>query len=77
MGAIQVKSVPAELHEELRRRAAREGVDLQDYLLDLIRRDLALPSQREWLEQLRSQPTAGNLPPASEMLREARVDRGA
>jgi predicted nucleic acid-binding protein len=45
MGAIQVKEVPEELHEALRRRAVQEGMTLADYVLDLIRRDLGLPRQ--------------------------------
>jgi hypothetical protein len=44
--------VPEELDEALRRRAVREGMSLADYVLDLIRRDLGLPSRREWLERL-------------------------
>jgi plasmid stability protein len=48
--AIQVKNVPENLHEALRRRAARV-------------RDLALPSEAEWLEELRAQPTMTGLPP--------------
>ena len=35
MGAIQVKDVPEELHEALRRRAIQEGMSLADYVLDL------------------------------------------
>lgn len=75
MSAIQVKNVPEELHEALRRRAAQEGVDLQTYVLRLIHRDLALPSQQEWLEQLRAQPQLHDVPPASETLRAAREER--
>lgn len=76
MSAIQVKNVPADLHEALRRRAAREGMNLQDYLLRLIRRDLALPSQAEWLDELRAQPSAvADLSDAAEVLRSARRDR--
>ena len=75
MGAIQVKNVPEDLHEALRRRAAREGMDLQSYLLRLIRIDLSLPSETEWLEELRTQPTVTGLPPAAEMLRASREDR--
>lgn len=41
MGAIQVKNVPSDLHDGLRRRAADEGVDLQDYVLQALRRDVA------------------------------------
>ncbi len=76
MGAIQVKNVPEDLHEALRSRAAREGMDLQSYLLKIIRRDLSLPSETEWLEELRTQPTVTGLPPAVEMLRAGREDRG-
>jgi hypothetical protein len=68
MGAIQVKNVPEDLHEALRRRAAEEGMDLQDYLLRLIRRELALPSQHQWLQSLHAQPTLHRLPPAAEAL---------
>lgn len=75
MGAIQVKNVPEDLHEALRQRAAREGMDLQSYLLRIIRRDLSLPSETEWLEELRTQPTVSGLPPAAEMLRANREDR--
>ena len=64
MGAIQVKDVPEELHEALRRRAIQEGMTMADYVLDLIRRDLGLPSRREWLERLAtSEPV--DLAPAS------------
>ena len=75
MGAIQVKNVPEELLEALRRRAAREGMDLQSYLLQVIRRELAVPSETEWLEELRAQPTVSGLPPAAEMLQASREDR--
>ncbi|MGH3838380.1 MAG: FitA-like ribbon-helix-helix domain-containing protein, partial [Pseudonocardiaceae bacterium] len=50
MGAIQIKNVPEDLHEALRRRATHEGMDLQSYLLRVIRRELSLPSETEWLE---------------------------
>lgn len=77
MSAIQVKNVPEDLHAALRRRASREGIDLQTYLLRLIRRDLSLPSQSEWLEQLRGQPETRGLTPADEMLHAAREEREA
>lgn len=77
MGAIQVKNVPDELHLALRERAAAEGVDLQDYVLQVLRRDLAVPSQREWLDDLRRQPMTRDLPPAADVLAEARRERDA
>lgn len=78
MAAIQVKNVPPDLHDALRRRAADEGIDLQDYVLQVLRRDVALPTTREWLRRLRAQPTATDLPPAVDVLadeRAARADR--
>lgn len=75
MGAIQVKHVPEELHAALRERAAAEGVSLQDYVLGVLRRDLVLPSQRDWLDDLRRQPVTPNLPLAADVLADARRER--
>jgi plasmid stability protein len=78
MGAIQVKDVPEELHEALRRRAIEEGMSLADYVLDLIRRDLGVPSRREWFERLATREPV-NLRPgeAAEMIRAERAEREA
>jgi antitoxin FitA len=78
MGAIQVKDVPEELHEALRRRAIQEGMTLADYVLDLIRRDLGLPSRREWLERLAASEPVDIAPGAVvEALHDARAERDA
>jgi plasmid stability protein len=78
MGAIQVKDVPEELHEALRRRAIQEGMTLADYVLDLIRRDLGLPSRREWLERLATREPVRLDPDAVvEALHAARAERDA
>jgi hypothetical protein len=78
MGAIQVKDVPEELHEALRRRAIQEGMTLADYVLDLIRRDLGLPSRREWLERLATREPVDLEPGAiAEALHAAREERAA
>jgi antitoxin FitA len=78
MGAIQVKDVPEELHEALRRRAIEEGMSMADYVLDLIRRDLGLPSRRAWLERLATRAPV-NLPPGAvaKALHDARAERDA
>jgi antitoxin FitA len=78
MGAIQVKDVPEELHEALRRRAVEQGMTLADYVLDLIRRDLGLPSRREWFERLATREPV-NLRPgeATEALHAERAEREA
>jgi hypothetical protein len=54
MSAIQVKNIPEPLHAELRRRAEEEGMTLAEYILDVLRRDLSVPGQRQWLERLGS-----------------------
>lgn len=72
-----MKDVPEELHEALRRRAIEEGMSLADYVLDLIRRDLGLPSRREWFERLATrEPVNGDIDIAEE-IRAARADRAA
>jgi antitoxin FitA len=78
MGAIQVKDVPEELHQALRRRAIEEGMSLADYVLDLIRRDLGLPSRREWFERLATREPVDLRPgEAAEALHAARAEREA
>ena len=52
MGALQVKNIPPDLHDAIRRRAAEQGLTVSDYVLELVRRDLAVPSQRQWFAEL-------------------------
>ncbi len=54
MGHIQVKNVPEDLHDELRRRAASRHQSVRQYLLELIRRDLARPTLEEWFDRVES-----------------------
>jgi len=78
MGAIQVKDVPEELHEALRRRALEQGMTMADYVLDLIRRDLGLPSRREWFERLATREPVKLRPgEAAEIVRAERAEREA
>jgi hypothetical protein len=78
MGAIQVKDVPEELHQALRRRAVEQGMTLADYVLDLIRRDLGVPSRREWFERLATREPVDLRPgEAAEIIRAERAEREA
>jgi hypothetical protein len=52
MSAIQVKAVPSDVHEAARRRAAEQGLSLSAYILALVRRDLAIPTQQQWFAEL-------------------------
>lgn len=80
MSNLQVKDIPKPMHDELRRRAELAGKSLRDYVLDLIRRDLAAPSREQWLAAVRElEPVYGG-PPAAEIIaeeRKARDRRGA
>jgi antitoxin FitA len=40
---IQIRNVPDPLHRELKARAARAGMSLSDYLLDIIRKSSQRP----------------------------------
>jgi hypothetical protein len=77
MSAIQVKNVSPELHAQLRARARAEGRSLSDYVLDVLRRDLSLPTMREWLGQLEQDEPVTNI--SSEQIvwtiREGREER--
>lgn len=76
MGAIQVKRVPEDLHEAVRDRASAEGMTVSDYVLCLVRRDLALPSRSEWFERVRGRRPAGGSS-AAESVRAVRKERDA
>lgn len=47
MANVQIRDVPAELHEELKRRAAEAGVSLSAYLKDEMARIAARPPLAE------------------------------
>jgi hypothetical protein len=77
VSAIQVKKVPAELHDRLRARARLEGRNLSDYVLDVLRRDLSMPSTREWLERLEQDERVTTISSLdiSKAIHEARAER--
>ena len=56
MSALQVKNVPEELHEELRRRAAESGKTVGEIVLAAIRRELRSETMREWAERVSNIP---------------------
>lgn len=50
---IQVKNVPAPLHERLRRRAQQQNRTISDFVLASVERELA---RQDWLDRLRTRP---------------------
>jgi hypothetical protein len=81
MSFIQIKHVPPALHDAVRQRAAEEGMTVSEYVLDLLRRDLSLPSRRQWLDRVASrQPVdvdAGSVLDAVRAEREDEISRTA
>jgi hypothetical protein len=50
--AIQVRRVPSDLYERLRRKAEAAHVSLNQYVLRLLEREAGEPSTEEWLASL-------------------------
>ncbi len=76
---LQIRGVPAEVRDRLRKRAARKGVSMSKYVIDLLEfEDLPLTVD-DWLEEIRqSPPVPGARPGAgAEAIRAIRdaVDR--
>jgi antitoxin FitA len=77
MSAIQVKNVPEDLHDELRRRAVAEGKTVGEVILEALRRDLRRQSMREWIDRVQSRPRPEPRPTreqVDEIMREAKAD---
>lgn len=53
MSMIQIRNVPQELHRELKARAARAGMTLSDYLMDVIRKAAERPEPEALLKRVR------------------------
>lgn len=73
MGHIQVKNVPDELHDELRRRATARHQSVREYLLELIRQDLARPTLEEWFDRVESRPPVQMSIRSDELIRHVRA----
>ncbi len=74
VSAIQIENVSEDLQEAARRRAIEQGLTLSAYLLDILRRDLSVPSHPKWLARIRSRhPVEGvDVPETLEDVRSAR-----
>ncbi len=52
MPSVQIKDVPADVHTELRRRAAKAGKSLQVYLLGRLTEEARTPSLEELFDRV-------------------------
>lgn len=75
MANLQIKDLPEPLHEELRRRAAQSRGSVRDYVLRLIERDQALPSQQDWLDELATDEPVPFSGSTVDLIREGREER--
>ena len=69
---LQIRDVPDDLHETLRQRAARHGLSLRQYALDVLREHCQQPTLDEWLDGLSRLPPVLLSTPAAEAVRQAR-----
>jgi len=53
MSMIQIRNVPENVHRDLKARAARAGMTLSDYLLDVIRKATERPEPELLLKRVR------------------------
>jgi hypothetical protein len=68
---IQIRNVPAELHRELKARAARTGMTLSDYLLAELRALAVRPTMQEWLARSEAwEPVEVGEPPVATLAAE-------
>ena len=72
MKMIQVRNVPDEIHRELKVRAARQGVSLSDYVLELARQDVNLPTVAEWMARIDAEPILDSDVSVEDIIRESR-----
>jgi len=76
MPAIQIRDVPRDVHERLRRRAEAEHVSLSGYVLRLLERDAGRPSTGEWLASLgRREPVRANVTAVLDEVRRGQEQR--
>jgi hypothetical protein len=72
---LQIKNLPEDLHEELRRRAALEDMTIRDYVLRLIRRELDVQSKLEWFGALQQREPVTLGVPVVDVIDEVRAER--
>ncbi len=53
MSTLQIKNLPNDLHDELKRQAARNGETMSAVVTRMIRRELEHRSMSDWVAELR------------------------
>jgi hypothetical protein len=75
---LQIRDLPAEVHQILRERAATRGLSLPQYTLEVLQQHCRQPTLDEWLDGLSRLPAVSLTSSAAEAVRQAReVDDGS
>ena len=69
---LQIRDLPDELHQILRRRAAARGLSLRQYTLEVLREHSQQPTLDEWLDGLSQLTPVSLSTPAATAVRQAR-----
>lgn len=69
---LQIRDVPDKLHKTLRRRAAKRGLSLRQYALEILRDHCVQPTMDEWLDELSKLTPVSLSTSAAEAVRKAR-----
>lgn len=77
MVLLQIRNVPEETREELKRRAAKRGESMNAYLLRLLEEEVSTPTIEEVLERAARRIGVRPGPSAAEIIREEREAREA
>jgi plasmid stability protein len=72
---IQIRHVPEEVHRKIKARAARAGMSMSDFLLQLLERSLEVATREEFLERLDSLPSVELTESVADILAEERQKR--
>jgi plasmid stability protein len=69
---LQIRDLPDEIHQTLRRRASARGLSLRQYALEIFQEHCGQPTVDEWLDGLNRLAPVALAIPAAEAVREAR-----
>jgi hypothetical protein len=69
---LQIRDLPEDLHQTLRRRATARGVSLRQYTLEVLREHCQQPTLDEWLDGLSRLTPASLSTPAANAVQRAR-----
>ena len=77
MGMLQIKNFPDELKEKLAKRAKAQGTTMSALVVDIVWRDLSMPTTAEWVDRVREEMKNDPIIDfdAAEIIREERDER--